>query len=77
MGVVSGRSVVLVVFWSRNQGDVSWRMRLVCAGDGSVNCFLHVGLVNGEDFWILMGGLGVYVMFGWLTLGSLVSSGAV
>ena len=75
--VISGRSVVFVVFWGRNQDDVSWRMRLVCAGDGSINCFLRIGLVNGEDFWVSMGGPGVYVMFGWLTLGSLVSSGVV
>ena len=75
--VISGRSVMFVVFWSRNQGDVSWRMRLVCTGNGSVDCFLGVGLVNREDFWVSVGRLGTYVMFGWLTLGSLVSSGAV
>ena len=75
--IISGGSVVFVVFWSGNQGDVSWRMRLVCTGKGSVDGFLGIGLVNREDFWISMGGLGTYVMFGWLTLGSLVSSGAV
>ena len=75
--VISGRSVMFVVFWGRNQGDVSWRVRLICAGDGSVNCFLRVSLVDGEDFRISMGGSEVYVMFRWLTLGSLVSSGAV
>ena len=69
--------MVFVVFWGWNQGDISWRMRLVCAGNGSVDCFLCVGLVNGEDFWIPMGRSGAYVMFGWLALGSLVSSGAV
>ena len=69
--------MVLVVFWGWNQGDVSWGMCLVCAGNGSVDCFLCVGLVNREDFWISMGGSGTYVMFGWLTLGSLVSLGAV
>ena len=52
-------------------------MRLVGAGNGSVDCFLCVGLVNWENFWISMGRPGVYVMFGWLTLGSLVSLGAV
>ena len=67
---------MFVVFWGRNQGDVSWRVCLVCAGNGSIDCFLCVGLVNGEDFWILMGRSGAYVMFEWLTLGSLVSSGA-
>ena len=77
MGVVSGRSVVFVVFWGRNQSDVSWRMRLVCAGNGSIDCFLCVRLVNGEDFWISMGRSETYVMFRWLTLGSLVSSGVV
>ena len=68
---------MLMVFWGWNQGDISWRVRLVSAGNGSIDCFLCVGLVNREDFWILMGRSGVYVMFGWLTLGSLVSSGAV
>ena len=75
--VISGRSVMFVVFWGRNQGDVSWRVRLICAGNRSVDGFLCVGLVDREDFWISMGGPGTYVMFGWLTLGSLVSSGAV
>ena len=75
--VISGRSVMFVVFWCRNQGDVSWGVRLICTGNGSVNCFLRTGLVNGEDFWVSVVGLGTYVMFGWLTLGSLVSSGAV
>jgi hypothetical protein len=69
--------VVFVVFWSRNQGDISWGVRLVCAGNGSVDGFLCIGLVDREDFWILMDGLGTYVMFGWLTLGSLVSSRVV
>jgi hypothetical protein len=68
---------MFVVFWGRNQGDVSWRMRLICARNGSVDCFLCVGLVNREDFWILMGRLGAYVMFRWLTLGTLVSSRVV
>ena len=77
MGVVSGGSVVLVVFRGRNQGDVSWGMCLICAGNGSVDGFLCIGLVDREDFWISMDGLGSYVMFGWLTLGSLVSLGAV
>ena len=77
MRVISGRSVVFVIFQGRNQGDVSWRVRLICAGNGSVDGFLCIGLVDREDFWISMGGLGTYVMFGWLTLGSLVSSGAV
>jgi hypothetical protein len=77
VGVVSGGSVVLVVFWGRNQGDVSWGMRLVCTRNGSVDGFLCIGLVDREDFWISMDRLGSYVMFGWLTLGSSVSLGAV
>ena len=77
MWVIFGGSVVFVVLWSWNQGDVSWRMCLVSTGDGSVDCFLCVSLVNREDFWISMGRLGVYMMFGWLTLESLVSSGTV
>ena len=75
--VISGRSVMFVIFRSRNQGDVSWGMRLVCTRNGSVDGFLCIGLVDREDFWISMDRLGSYVMFGWLTLGSLVSSGAV
>ena len=77
MQIISGGSVVFVVFWSRNQGDISWGVRLVCAGNGSVDGFLCIGLIDREDFWISMDGLGTYVMFRWLTLGSLVSSGAV
>ena len=75
--IISGGSVVFVVFWSRDQGDVSLGVRLVCTGNGGVDGFLCIGLVDGKDFWISMGGLGTYVMFGWLTLGSLVSSGTI
>ena len=68
---------MFVIFWSWNQGDVSWGICLVSTGDGSVDWFLRVCLVDREDFWISMGGSGAYVMFGWLALGSLVASGAV
>ena len=75
--IISGRSVVLVVFWGWNQGDISRGVCLVCTRNGSVDGFLCIGLVDREDFWISMDGLGSYVMFRWLTLGSSVSLGAV
>jgi hypothetical protein len=53
--VISRRSVVFVVFWSGNQGDVSWGMCLVNTRDRAVDWFLYVCLVYGEDFWVLMG----------------------
>ena len=61
--IISGGSVVFVVFWSRNQGDVSWGVRLVCAGNGGIDGFLHIGLVDRKDFWISMGGLETYCMW--------------
>ena len=50
MRVISGGSVVFVVFWGWNQGDISWRIRLVSAGNGSVDWFLCVGLVKQGGF---------------------------
>jgi hypothetical protein len=53
--VIPRRSVMFVLFWSGNQSDVSWRMCLVNVRDRAVDRFLHVCLVYGEDFWVLMG----------------------
>ena len=68
---------MFVIFWGRNQGDVSLGVRLVCTGDGGVDGFLCIGLVDREDFWISMRRLRVYAMIGWLTLGASVSLGVV
>jgi hypothetical protein len=53
--IISRRSVMFVLFWSRYQGDVSWGMCLVNTRDRAVDLFLYVRLVYGEDFWVLMG----------------------
>jgi hypothetical protein len=77
MGVIPGGSVMLVVFWSWNQGNVSRGMCLVSTGNGSVDRFLRICLVDRKDFWVSERWSRAYVMFRWLTLGTLVSSGAV
>ena len=50
---------------------------MVSTRNGSVDRFLCVCLVDRKDFWVSIGRSGAYVMFRWLALGSLVSSGVV
>jgi hypothetical protein len=77
MGVIQRGSVMLVVFWSWNQGNVSRGVCLVSTGNGSVDWFLRICLIDRKDFWVSVRRSRAYVMFRWLALGTLVSLEAV
>ena len=52
--VISRGSVVFVVVWCWNQGDISLRVCLISTEDGAIDWFLSICLIYGKDIWVPM-----------------------